>query len=261
MPKRIVAVTLDLWETLIQDDPKIGMPRSAARIRRMTDALVQAGYAVSENDLERAYESSFVEIEAIQATDIEVNIPDQLRMLLRALGITTPLNPDHWHALLDGYVLPLLDSPPRPAPNVLEALDSLRASGYPLALICNTGRSPGWVLRDLLARYNILDRLDVTLFSDEVGIRKPDAVIFRRAAEVLNVEPSRLLHVGDNPRDDIHGAKSAGFAAIWIDRPKAPRTAGELKLAESLDPLEHPDATIADLSELPNAVARVAHAS
>jgi putative hydrolase of the HAD superfamily len=54
------------------------------------------------------------------------------------------------------------------------------------------------------------------LFSDEVGVRKPDPRIFRIAAEKLGVAPNEIIHVGDNLKSDVWGAKNAGFTAVYL---------------------------------------------
>ena len=45
---------------------------------------------------------------------------------------------------------------------------------------------------------------------------KPNPVIFTRAVEALNVEPHECLHVGDDRRNDLWGARDAGcHALLW----------------------------------------------
>ncbi len=62
-------------------------------------------------------------------------------------------------------------------------------------------------------------RLDVALFSSEVGRRKPDPAIFERALERLGVEPGRTLFVGDTLATDVAGAAALGMhtcQAVWF---------------------------------------------
>ncbi len=56
------------------------------------------------------------------------------------------------------------------------------------------------------------------LISGEFGAAKPDATIFHRTAELLNVEPDVMLHVGDNLAADVGGALNAGMTAVWLNR-------------------------------------------
>ncbi|MEH3087434.1 MAG: HAD-IA family hydrolase [Xylophilus ampelinus] len=54
------------------------------------------------------------------------------------------------------------------------------------------------------------------------GFAKPDARIFRAAAEALGLEPGQVLHVGDDSALDVVGALAAGMQAVWINRSGAP---------------------------------------
>src|SRR6202012_2620717 len=50
------------------------------------------------------------------------------------------------------------------------------------------------------------------------GAPKPDPRIFSRLVEAAGVEAHRILHVGDDPRLDVHGAMQAGLQAAWLNR-------------------------------------------
>lgn len=50
----------------------------------------------------------------------------------------------------------------------------------------------------------------------QLGIEKPNPTIFEATCEKLGVEPSEALHVGDDRRNDVVGARSAGcYAWLW----------------------------------------------
>jgi len=71
------------------------------------------------------------------------------------------------------------------------------------------------------------------LLSCHAGILKPDPAIFHRMAGMLHLEPSEILMVGDNLRDDILGSEAVGMQAILIRRHEAPLSFQE----------RHPDRT------------------
>ena len=58
----------------------------------------------------------------------------------------------------------------------------------------------------------------VVLSSEMIGAYKPHPLPFRRVLEALDVEPQEAVYVGDNPFDDVLGAKSVGMNAVWINR-------------------------------------------
>lgn len=92
-------------------------------------------------------------------------------------------------------------------------LDSLRARGLRLGLVSNAF-DPGWLLRRDLAEMGLVERLDVTVFSSEVGMRKPHPSIFEAALSEIGVEPERALFVGDRRYEDVRGSKEAGMRAV-----------------------------------------------
>jgi putative hydrolase of the HAD superfamily len=56
----------------------------------------------------------------------------------------------------------------------------------------------------------------VQAFSDEVGVPKPDAAIFRAALDALGVPPEKALHVGDLRRTDVAGARDLAMRSVRI---------------------------------------------
>ncbi|MES1246833.1 MAG: HAD family hydrolase [Actinomycetota bacterium] len=97
-------------------------------------------------------------------------------------------------------------------------LETLRERGLKLGLVSNAIDPPELLHRDL-ADFGVADRLDVAVFSSEVGRRKPDPLIFERALGALGVAPENALMVGDKVAIDIAGAKALGMRtcqALWF---------------------------------------------
>jgi putative hydrolase of the HAD superfamily len=97
-------------------------------------------------------------------------------------------------------------------------LESLRERGLKLGLVSNAFDPPALLHRDLAAT-GLAERLDFAVFSSEVGRRKPDPAIFRRALAALEVEPEHALFVGDRLYEDVRGAAELGMRtaqALWF---------------------------------------------
>jgi HAD superfamily hydrolase (TIGR01509 family) len=92
-------------------------------------------------------------------------------------------------------------------------LDALRERGLKTGLVSNAF-DPGWLLHNDLERMGLSDRLDVAVFSSEVGKRKPDETIFLAALEPLGVSGERALFVGDRRYEDVRGAKQVGMTTV-----------------------------------------------
>jgi len=109
----------------------------------------------------------------------------------------------------------------------IETLESLRAANISLALVCDTGLTPGRVVRTMLEENGLLGHLEVLCFSDEVGVPKPGNEIFEKALAGLGVRPPEAIHVGDLKRTDIAGARNIGmhaarFRGVHDDRSDVP---------------------------------------
>lgn len=97
-------------------------------------------------------------------------------------------------------------------------LESLRARGLRLGLVSNAA-DPGWLLRRDLEQMGLAGRLDVSVFSSEVGKRKPHPAIFEAALAGLGVAPEVSLFVGDRLYEDVRGAGELGMTtvqALWF---------------------------------------------
>jgi putative hydrolase of the HAD superfamily len=97
-------------------------------------------------------------------------------------------------------------------PGVLEKLQ-LR---FRLAMVSNfDGR-----LRFILEHLGISKYFAYVFVSSELGADKPDPEIYWRALRVMKLNPSEVLHVGDDPERDWKGATAAGLSIFRLDRPK-----------------------------------------
>ena len=128
--------------------------------------------------------------------DLEISTLDQAkRIAADAVGFL-PDEMELMRRLEEIYVNPVLEFPPELNCDVLETLKGMRSRSLKIGLFCNIGRSSGKILRELLQNFQVLDFFDATIFSDEVGWRKPDRRIFAAAADALGVEISSVVHIG-----------------------------------------------------------------
>ena len=119
-----------------------------------------------------------------------------------------------------------LNPVPAVMPHVHEAVNAMKAAGYRLGVICNTGMAGGRVLREVLRRQKLLDAFEVTVFSNEFGVPKPHPAIFEHTLAALGGIPSgEALHVGDVENLDVEGARRAGMHSALY----APETDGSIE--------------------------------
>ncbi|MBI4839785.1 MAG: HAD-IA family hydrolase [candidate division NC10 bacterium] len=216
------AVTFDLWQTLILDTPAGLRQARAARVRGIQQVLARQGISVDVAAVDRAYDAAGVRLEEVfWSRRRDVGSRGQVRFMLESLGLdgAVPAEGGLMDELDQAYCLPILSALPIPNAGALEVLRTLSSHGLVLGLICNTGRTPGKMLRLILERLALAPYLSVLTFSDEVGLRKPHPEIFHRTVSALGVAPAEAAHVGDDVTTDVAGAQGVGMRAIHLCHP------------------------------------------
>ena len=56
------------------------------------------------------------------------------------------------------------------------------------------------------------------IVSEEIGISKPDLEFYKRALEIIDVDPKKILYIGDSVKLDLHPATLCGIDTLVIDR-------------------------------------------
>ena len=215
------AVTFDLWQTLILDTPEGLRQARADRIGGIHAVLARHDVAVDSVRVGEAYNSVGTKLEGIWATRRDVGSRGQVRILLEGLGLDerVPREGPLMDALEDAYCHPILSVLPVANEGAQEVLRSLQGQGLRLGLICNTGRTPGKMLRLVLDRLALAPYLHVLTFSDEVGLRKPHPEIFRHTLSALGVAAAEAAHIGDDTTTDVAGARGIGMRAVHLRHP------------------------------------------
>lgn len=100
----------------------------------------------------------------------------------------------------------------QPMPGVLEAINSLQAQGYLLALT-SSGSRPR--VEMVIKRIGLLDAFDITICGEDVRHGKPDPEPYRLTAERLNISPLEGV-VFEDAEVGVQSAKAAGLWCIGI---------------------------------------------
>ena len=119
--------------------------------------------------------------------------------------------------------------------DTLPCLLALREAGIPCGILSNWVMSLHRVARTL----GLTELVQFILCSDEEGVQKPDPDFFSLVVGRAGVPAGDILHVGDNPLDDVGGAHTAGMQALLIDRAGSAGP-GQIRSLLELDPLLRP---------------------
>jgi putative hydrolase of the HAD superfamily len=213
----VEAVTFDFWGTIAQDSPETLEAQRILRVRALCTALFRAGVSISEDETAEGYaRSGDLLWERFWNHHRDPGLAAQVRLVLEccAPGVTGRMPDAVLDEAIEGYVVPTLVHRPALVPGAADAVRELAAHGIALGIVSNTGRTPGRVLRQLLEQHDLLRYFAAVTYSDEVGCRKPHREIFHLTLARIGVGPAAAAHVGDNPVDDVAGARDAGMIAV-----------------------------------------------
>jgi putative hydrolase of the HAD superfamily len=180
------AVIFDLWETLIDWDRE-----AAADMVARVSALVGDGFSARWSTSSNRYTAP------IRTALADVGVPAERMEEVCALRLD--------------YVRQCL----APRPGSVETLRELRARGLKVGLItvCSEEVETAWPESEFAGLF------DAEVFSNAVGLAKPDPRIYLHCCELLGVEPHDAVFVGDGANDELAGARRVGMEAILIHRP------------------------------------------
>ena len=109
------------------------------------------------------------------------------------------LNQTYWHVFFANMTL---------ISGALNFLDELRAAGVKTTIITNLTTE---IQLKKLIKLGIHEYFDFVVTSEEMGVEKPDPLIFNRALELNSATPRDCIMFGDDFASDIVGATSLGI--------------------------------------------------
>ncbi len=227
----VCAIAFDIDHTLAIDNKieRIGFLRLLARI----DA--EGGKSLGTLDQETSAIDTLLQRQRAGAFTID----EAVRRFVRERGV------DRAESFVGPFreiVLSLVDHIVVPIPGVRRMLAGLRSQGVPMAILSN-----GWnPLQQRKAERAGFE--GPVLASAEIGASKPEPRAFLTLVERLGVPADRAWYVGDDPRADIAGAKSAGLKAAWYN------SEGRTYPKE----LSPPDVVLADIGDVARLTASAA---
>ena len=200
----IRAVTYDCWGTLLQDrDWKGAMTNRVGALRRFLD--------ISEDEARDLIDEAWAKHDEAWK-QVETFGPG--RMAAYCLENRGIFDDEPIAELTKEFEEATMAHGIDAVEGAQETLQRLEDAGIRRGLICDTGLTPGRVVREMLDEVGLLKYLPVTCFSDEVGVPKPANEIFEKALAELGVRPPEAIHIGDLRRTDIAGAHDVGMHAI-----------------------------------------------
>jgi len=208
-------VTFDLWETLIIDTPDERAQRRLRRIELVRREFARFGLSYTTDQMTDAYDRSWEDVRPLWDRRLDCDMADQVTALLGRLGAPEgALSPADAEQVISVFIQPFFELKPHFLEGAATTVDAARRAGFTIGLISNTGRTPGWALKQFLDEGGVGEMFDFMVFSNETRTRKPGAAIFHYAAGQAGIASG--LHIGDSYSADVEGALEAGWQSIWI---------------------------------------------
>ena len=113
----------------------------------------------------------------------------------------------------------------RPRPGTIDVLTALHVAGVCTGVLSDcTGE-----LVTVWPELAYAPLVTASVFSCEVGVRKPDPRMYDEICRALSVEPSIVIYVGDGGSQELTGARAAGMRAVMLRDTRHPDAADDLR--------------------------------
>jgi len=93
--------------------------------------------------------------------------------------------------------------------DVIPTLESLKKD-YQIAAVSNGNAD--------IIRIGLGHLFDFSWSAREAGQQKPHPIVFDSLMKKYHKQPDEIIHIGDDPENDIKGAQQSGIRAIWLNR-------------------------------------------
>ncbi len=206
----IQVVTIDFWNTIF--DSYNGEVRNKYRQRCLIETIDKLGLMVTPDQFSEAMQASWEYFNRIWKNDHITPAPlETVTFFWNFLKL--PEDKPSIDYVVECFANSVLVHQPKPMPHLMEALTELKKK-YKLAVVSDTGFSPGTVLTQLLKENDLYDFFDAFSFSNETGVSKPHPKAFNTVLEKLDCKPENAIHIGDIEDTDVRGAKALNMYAI-----------------------------------------------
>ncbi|NHJ01258.1 MAG: HAD family hydrolase [Candidatus Heimdallarchaeota archaeon] len=238
------AITFDMIGVLTSiPQPEVLLFEKERREYRIFELLVEK-YDITRPQFDKAVESTFSTIEFERENRcFDYGIARITHLLLTNLSLV----PEYATRIMIEQLFndSIFNLQLAPREGSYAVLEHLKREGFKLGLIVNTLFSSGDAFREfVIINLGFQSIFDSMVFSNEIGFLKPHSLIFDASMRELSIDnPQEILHIGDNPKTDIIGAKEANLKTGFFQNRRH-------RLPDSLKP----NLEICDLIELPDLI-------
>jgi HAD superfamily hydrolase (TIGR01549 family) len=210
----IKVISLDYWDTIFKMENEFNP--QLYRLGKLKQILGESDIKLEDRLFSDLYREVWQKFEKEwKENHYTMSTSEIIDYILNRLNAKIPES--SFNELVKHFEEALLYNPPELMTNFNDIINYL-SENYKLAIISDTGFTPGRVLRQLLEMNNLYQHFSFFVFSDEFGKSKPNPNTFLSVLNHFGAEPHESVHIGDNERTDIAGAYSVGMKSILFAR-------------------------------------------
>lgn len=208
--------SFDLWMTIIKSNPQFKLKRTI-----LFKDFFSIDKSVEEIDKTIRYYDNLYNLIS-EKTGNHIQREEIFLLILDILGEDIQLinQEDITEFFIKSDALFLENRPEIIWKEIPSILKKIKDSGKTANILSNTAFIHGNSLREVLKGLDLAQYFDFMIFSDEVGVSKPNIKIFEylyeNTQEIKQLEKSKIIHVGDNSKADYEGALKFGIHAELV---------------------------------------------
>ncbi|HCQ31837.1 TPA: hypothetical protein DIU27_05705 [Candidatus Collierbacteria bacterium] len=229
----IKLISFDIWQTLLLSNPAYKNARAEALRKHLGAEDMELG---SFANLMKTVDEEIDKIS--DETGVQFGLPERVKKVYENLTLELripELTDEHianFETIADQLIIDNL--PTVLEDDLLKTLSAIKERGIQMAVMSNTGFISGRQMRLVLRQLGILPFISIQLFSNEMGVSKPNKLIFEALAEQSGIDGSMILHVGDNFKADYAGAKAAGLKAVQLTSTSSDSSVAQIRKLSDL---------------------------
>jgi len=203
----IKALTLDLWNTLIEDEVGPLTTYGAMRVEALK-AVLSKRRAVDADSILKAY----LKTAAIREV-VPPKLVAKIIVVLNGYDLGDPIVEEAARA----YEESVYAYKPKIVNGAQELLEYAKKLGLKVVVVSNTSFSARAVAK-VLENAGLAQYVDYVVSSSDTEVAKPNPRIFYTALRAVGVEPGEAVHLGDSCLKDAIGAYIVGMKPILLAR-------------------------------------------
>lgn len=200
-------VLLDLWNTLIHEEPEPLEPYNLLRLKALWRVFNSIG-KVEYDELLGLYN---------KLSRYRGLLPPRSFIKMLTMFLHLDINEDFVDKATEVYESATSSYTPRSVPGAKELLEYVKISGLKTIIVSNTSFTSR-VVKEILNNIGLGSYIDHVVSSCEIGVQKPHPSIFRAALKLADAKPEEAIHIGDSCISDVIGALLTGINPVLVSR-------------------------------------------